>query len=364
MNFSTKPIKLILGLALCGATFVACDTEKTEAKQAPEQTAVTEQAATEKVESQAPQAPIEKKNLVVLATGGTIAGAGEPGKDIGYKSGAIPAEQLIAAVPGLADIANITTEQVCNINSDDVNASIWFTLASRIQELLASDNVDGIIITHGTDTMEETAFFLSLVLKATKPVVMTGSMRPSTAAEPDGPANLLLAAKVAAGLEQSEKCGITCVAFAGDVYKAANVQKVDANALAAFAAIGNSNPDLKFDVSNLKKLPKVSTLFFNAESDAGLLSYAIKNSKGIVIAGAGAGEFSKEWIDVLSKAKIPVVITTRINRGSIVPGQLLVPGTIASYGLPPAKSAVLLRLALTKTSNAAEIQEMFAKFAE
>ena len=346
---------LLCGLIFSAAMLTACDTEKASTKQTAQK---IEPAKATEIKS----APTEKKNLVVLATGGTIAGAGEPGKDIGYKSGAIPAEQLIAAVPGLADIANLTTEQVCNINSDDINADIWFTLAAKIQEYLANDSVDGIIITHGTDTMEETAFFLSLVLRSPKPVVLTGSMRPATAAEPDGPNNLLLAAKVAAGIERSEDCGNVCVAFAGDVYKAANVQKIDANALAAFATIGNSKPDTTFDMSGLTKLPKVSVLYFNAEADADLLRLAIKKSEGVVIAGAGAGEFSKEWISVLSEAKIPVVITTRINRGAIVPGQLLVPGTIASYGLPPAKAAVLLRIALTKTHNAAEIQKIFAKF--
>ena len=143
------------------------------------------------------------KNIVILATGGTIAGAGEQGNDIGYKSGSIEAQTLIDAIPELKNVANIFVEQVCNINSDDITSEIWISLALRIKELSENgfgdshENVDGFVVMHGTDTMEETAFFLSLTLGGSapsaagndaKPVIMTGSMRPATAAEPDGPA--------------------------------------------------------------------------------------------------------------------------------------------------------------------------------
>ena len=130
------------------------------------------------------------KNIVILATGGTIAGAGEQGKDIGYKSGSIKAQTLIDAIPELKNVANICVEQFCNINSDDVTSEIWIALAKRIQELLQREDVDGIVMMHGTDTMEETAFFLNLTLggsapsaagNVAKPVIMTGSMRPATA---------------------------------------------------------------------------------------------------------------------------------------------------------------------------------------
>ena len=373
------------------------------------------------------------KNVVILATGGTIAGAGEQGKDIGYKSGAIEAKTLVDAVPGLKDLANIRVEQFCNINSDDVTSEIWILLALRIKELLAQDDVDGIVVMHGTDTMEETAFFLSLVLNASetaaKPVILTGSMRPATAAEPDGPANLLFAVQTAvspytvipdsmspriysgAGSPlalSSRPCagaGSTAVyvAFAGKLMDARSVQKVHANDLDAFASpqpvipdsmssrpcAGTGSPSSMsprtcsgvafsyseagspfaspshpaFDISNLRELPRVPVLYFNADADAELVRFAAERSAGLVIAGAGAGEFSKSWAkviaDVVAEKNIPVVISTRINRGRIVPEQLLVPGTIAAYGLPPAKAAVLLRLALTITNNPAEIQEFF-----
>ena len=348
------------------------------------------------------------KNIVILATGGTIAGAGEQGKDIGYKSGSIKAQTLIDAIPELKNVANICVEQFCNINSDDVTSEIWIALAKRIQELLQREDVDGIVMMHGTDTMEETAFFLSLVLggsapsaagNVAKPVIMTGSMRPATAAEPDGPANLLFAVKSTVDLcERSvrESPDSTCharegghhplvnaknsaevyVAFAGKLMNARSVQKIHANDLDAFAEIPTElssrtpfrdhllvNAKNSFDISSLHSLPRVSVLYFNADADAELVRFAAERSAGLVIAGAGAGEFSCAWADaiadVIFKNKIPVVISTRINRGRIVPEQLLVPGTIAAYDLPPAKAAVLLRLALTITNDPATIQKIF-----
>ena len=423
------------------------------------------------------------KKIVILATGGTIAGAGEQGKDIGYKSGSIEAQTLIDAIPELKNVAHIFVEQVCNINSDDITSEIWISLARRIKELSENgfgdshENVDGFVIMHGTDTMEETAFFLSLTLggsapsvagNVAKPVILTGSMRPATAAEPDGPANLLFAVKSVVGLcersvQESPDSTLSCppscppgfilfdhlelqllcghdprmgtgspscvelssqthfrnhhlenaenavgvyVAFAGKLMDARFVQKIHANDLDAFEAISTAwssrtlcppglscppschpgfipgspscveqssrtqfrdyhleNAKIAFDLSNLRELPRVSVLYFNADADAELVRFAAERSAGLVIAGAGAGEFSRTWMnavnEVVAGAKIPVVISTRINRGCIVPEQLLVPGTIAAYDLPPAKAAVLLRLALTVTNDPEKIQKMF-----
>ena len=392
------------------------------------------------------------KNIVILATGGTIAGAGEQGKNIGYKSGSIEAQTLIDAVPELKDVANIHVEQVCNINSDDITSEIWISLLRRIKELAvdgfgeSKERVDGFVIMHGTDTMEETAFFLSLTLGAVEnvddktvatPVVLTGSMHPATAAEPDGPANLLYAVKSAVELsnrsvilskvegsqsdsrhacfDMSSRYVVPAsepepsrdwlfmpvyVAFAGKLMDARTVQKVHANDLDAFAEVKLAHETLasarvtkekddhdsshahnhsvvlskvegsrdrlfvpSFNVSSLHSLPKVTVLYFNADADAELVRFAAERSAGLVIAGAGAGEFSQAWAveiaKIVAETKVPVVVSTRINRGSIVPEQLLVKGTIAAYALPPAKAAVLLRLALTVTKNPTEIQNVF-----
>src|SRR5690349_11836057 len=135
--------------------------------------------------------------IKVLATGGTIAGAQKTQADAGYKSGAFSVDDLIQAVPQLKNIAELSGEQVANIGSQTMNHEVWLKLAKRVKEVLAGDT-DGVVITHGTDTMEETAYFLSLVLDSDKPVVLVGSMRPATAIGADGPANLYNAVALAA----------------------------------------------------------------------------------------------------------------------------------------------------------------------
>lgn len=303
------------------------------------------------------------KKIVVLATGGTIAGAGKPGADLGYRPGSISGEELVKSVPGLSGIADLEVEQVCNINSDDVSSEIWIVLANRIRTISARADVDGIVVMHGTDTMEETAFFLDLVLDVEKPVVLTGSMRPATSLAPDGPANLCFAVGVAAGCNGAACRGVR-VAFAGKVMDAGCVQKVHANDLDAFDAIGTACGEMlpKFSVEGKAALPKVAVLYFHADADSALLECAAGRSAGIVIAGAGAGEFSKDWIEALARVKVPVVVASRIGRGKVLPEGLLVPGSVPAYSLPPQKAAVLLRLALTVTQDTAEIHKFFRTF--
>src|SRR5436190_23393478 len=128
--------------------------------------------------------------IKVFATGGTIAGAQATQGDAGYKSGTFSVEDLIKAVPKLKDVAEMSGEQVANIGSQTMNHEVWLKLAARCNALLKQSDVDGIVITHGTDTMEETGYFLSLVVKSDKPIVLVGSMRPATAISADGPINL------------------------------------------------------------------------------------------------------------------------------------------------------------------------------
>ena len=135
--------------------------------------------------------------IIILATGGTIAGAGASSDRAGYTAGKIPIDDLIGTIPTVKKIANITGEQIASVGSQDMTVDIWKKLAIRINEIFKNNEADGIVITHGTDTQEETAYFLDLVLTADKPVVLTGSMRPATAISADGPKNLYDAITVA-----------------------------------------------------------------------------------------------------------------------------------------------------------------------
>jgi L-asparaginase len=138
-------------------------------------------------------------HVVVLATGGTIAGTGaSETQTTGYKSGVLTADVLLKSVPSLGKVARVSGEQVSNVGSENITNEILLKLAKRVNTLLAQPDIAGVVITHGTDTLEETAYFLNLVVKSDKPVVLTGSMRPSTAISADGPSNILQAVTVAA----------------------------------------------------------------------------------------------------------------------------------------------------------------------
>ena len=179
----------------------------------------------------------QKRNVYIIATGGTIAGrADSASATVGYKAGELTVEQLIASVPGLDTLANLTGEQLCNIDSKDMQEDIWLQLARRIEKATDRDDVDGVVITHGTDTMEETAFFLQLTLQTDKPVVLTGAMRPATAISADGPMNLWQAVRVAADPDAGGR-GVLVV-MNGQIDAAGTVTKGNANTLQAFRSPG------------------------------------------------------------------------------------------------------------------------------
>ena len=323
----------------------------------------------------------EKPKVVILATGGTIAGVGEEGKTAGYQPGALTAEDLIYAVPALEDVARVEAIQVCNVNSDDITAEIWLRLANTINEMAADPDVAGFVITHGTDTLEETAYFLNLTVKTDKPVVITGSMRPATSISADGPMNLYEAVCVAAS-QEARGHGVLVV-FSDRIFSARSVTKtstyhVTAISAGEMGAIGMvrdgsvylyETPDKRhttqteFDVSGLTALPKVSILYFAVDADPALLAYAAEHADGLVIAGAGAGEFSEQYKDLIGGLSVPVVISSRIDDGIILPENLLCENTVAADNLSPQKAAILLRLALTTgTADRDRLQEMFFSY--
>ena len=318
--------------------------------------------------------------ILILATGGTIAGVGEIGKSTVYRPGKLTADELISEIPEINNIAPLETMQICNVNSDDITADIWLELAYIINRESKDDNIKGFVITHGTDTLEETAYFLNLAVKTKKSVIITGSMRPATSISADGPMNLYQAVCAAASRE-TEGQGVLAV-FADRIYSARSVTKTSTYQLTAISAgrmgaIGvirdgkvymyettnkaHTNKS-EFDVSKLDRLPKVSILYFHVDASPELLKYAAEHSDGLVIAGAGAGEFSLIYGEMIRTLNVPVVVSSRVDDGLITSDMLRVEETIAANNLSPQKAAVLLRLALTVTDNTEKIREMFLKY--
>lgn len=322
-----------------------------------------------------------KGKIVILATGGTIAGVGNPGKALGYTPGALSACELLKTVPQLKDVAPIETIQICNVNSDDITDSVWITLANTVNTMAQDPDVRGFVITHGTDTLEETAYFLSLTVKTEKPVVITGSMRPSTSISPDGSMNLYQSVCVAAS-DEAVGYGVLVV-FSDRIYSARYVTKTGTYQLMAISAgemgaVGfvrdgkvyllyghpekSRTAENSFDVSGITALPKVSVVYFSVDADPLLLQFAAEHSEGIVIAGAGAGEFSRVYQQIIQKLTVPVIISSRINNGVITKENLLCENTVAAGNRSPQKAAVLLRLALTKSSDKGYLEQLFSEY--
>jgi len=323
-------------------------------------------------------------NVVILATGGTIAGSAATGTQAGYTSGQVGIETMINAVPGIRKLANITGEQTANVGSQDMTVEIWLTLANRINELLASDKVDGIVITHGTDTQEETAYFLNLVVKSDKPVVTTGSMRPSTAVSAEGPLNLYNAVAVAAS-PKSKGRGVMLV-MNDQIHAAQAVTKTNTSAVQTFmspmqglmGAIiygqleyyryphGIHTTGSEFSIKGVKKLPRVDIIYAGVDTPADLLDYSIKaGAKGIVIAGVGNGNMNTATLQAAKRASengIIVVRSTRVPTGYVLRNAEISDDenkTIASDELNAQKSRVLLMLALLKNRSLEDLQKLF-----
>lgn len=326
-------------------------------------------------------------NVVILATGGTIAGAAASGTQAAYTSGAVTIDAMIAAVPGLTNMADIKGEQISNVGSQDMSFEIMLKLAKRINELQKVADVDGIVVTHGTDTMEETAFFLNLVVKGDKPVVMVGSMRPSTAVSADGPLNLYNAVGVA--IDPNARGRGVLVVMNDWIHAAHSLTKTSTTAIQTFmsplrgvvgvATYGKNDfynsPQWKhtsaseFDVTNVNKLPRVDIIFACADMPADLIDASVANgAKGIVIAGVGNGNMNKASLEAAARAAkkgVVVVRSTRVATGSVgrnVEVNDDEMGFIASDELNPQKARLLLSLALLKQRSNAELQNLFTTY--
>jgi L-asparaginase len=330
-------------------------------------------------------APAAKKaRVMILATGGTIAGAAASGTQAGYTSGAVNIDTMLAAVPGIDKLATVKGEQVANVGSQDMSFDILLKLAKRINELAAQSDLDGFVITHGTDTMEESAYFLNLTVKTNKPVVMVGSMRPSTAVSADGPLNLYNAVAVAA--DPNAKGRGVLVVMNDEIHSAHSLIKTSTTAVETFAspleglagvvhygkARFYNSPMWKhtnqtiFDVANVTKLPRVDVVFACADMPPDLIDASVeRGAKGIVIAGVGNGNMNKAAVDAAANAVkkgVVVVRSSRVPTGIIgrnveVDDDKL--GFVASNELSPQQSRILLSLALLKPPSSGDLQKLY-----
>lgn len=325
---------------------------------------------------------LSQKRVLILATGGTISGKSDTRSAIGYNVGAVTGQDLIAGVPGLGKLAQLQVEQIANIASQNVNSQIWFRLADRIHRAFAQNETDAVVIIHGTDTMEETAFFLSHVINSQKPVILTGSMRPGTAISADGPANLYQAVLVAS--DKSAQGRGVMVVLNDTIHSARLVTKTSTTSLQTFQSrngsplgvvdsatvrfFGPSSPVTFLPLPDNQTLPVVRIVYAHADMDASQIDEAVKaKASGIIVAGMGNGNISQSALDALDravKAGLVVVRSSRVGDGFVNRNVEINDDEhdfVASGDLNPQKSRILLQLILAgSVTNTLRIQKIFS----
>jgi len=322
------------------------------------------------------------KSIALLATGGTIAGVTTSAGGA-YQSGVVGAEAMLLSVPQLESLARFITVQVANIGSQDMTDEVWLDLAREVKAQIDGGEVSGIVITHGTDTLEETAFFLDLLFPSTIPIVLTAAMRPSDSLGADGPFNLLTAVKTALA-EDAARLGVLVV-MNGKIHAARRVTKTHTENVAAMASIGGGalgeivegepvffrplpkRPEFLVDEWKIPDaLPRVDILYSHAGMNAGLVEFLVADgAEGIVLAGVGNGNARQPVITALAKAVASDVVVVRssrlmsgwVSRNVEIDDEAL--GFVVSRDLNPAKARALLKLAVMNTRNPTDIQRLF-----
>jgi len=327
----------------------------------------------------------------VLSTGGTISGRGATSTSLAeYKSGSFSGEELVNAVPEIRQIAKVKVEQITNVSSTDITIANWIAIANRVNQIFANDpKVAGIVITHGTNTMEETAYFLNLTVKNDRPVVLTGSMRPANAISADGPLNLLNAIRTASSPEARGK-GVLIV-MNDEIHGARDVTKTNTYRVETFRSpelgyLGYADADRitfyrtstkrhtvnsEFDLSGVKDLPNVEIVYSYIQPSPVLIQALIASGvKGIVLAGTGAGLISSfEKAAVKAALSSPpelrpvFVRSNRTGNGRVIArDEYDAMGMVPADNLNPQKARILLMLALTKTRRLEEIKRIFVTY--
>lgn len=325
------------------------------------------------------------KNIVIIATGGTIAGSGKIGKATDYQAGKIDIKEIIDSIPMINEVANLRAIQLFNVDSNEMDEKHWLCLTKKINELANYDDVDGIVVTHGTDTLDETAYFLNLTVHTYKPVVLTGAMRPASATGADGPMNLYQAVCLASS-DEALGHGVMAL-FSSTIYSGRDIQKVsnfkiDAFDQKDFGCLGYMYDDKVlmfsrtfkkhtlqsvFSKDLLEELPAVGIVYYYAGAKVDLLKTMADEHQGIVIIGSGSGNYSQVWlqeIERLTNQGIVFVRASRVNQGIVYKSDVFDPNNVCipSNTLSGQKARVLLMLALSKTRNINEIRRIFDEY--
>lgn len=327
-------------------------------------------------------------NVVILATGGTIAGAGADATlSATYQAAKVPVDKLIAGVPELKNVANVRGEQVFQIASESFTNDYLMQLGKRVATLMKQTDVDGIVITHGTDTLEETGYFLNLVIPSDKPIVLVAAMRPGTAMSADGMLNLYDAV-IVAGSKDARGKGVLVtmndeIHTGRDVAKMVNIKTeafkspwgplgmvVEGKTYWFRAPVKRHTTSSEFDINRIEALAPVEIVYgYGNMTDAAYINFVAKGAKALIHAGTGNGSVSNRVVPTLvelRKKGIQIIRSSRVNGGGFVIRNAEQPDDkydwVVAHDLNPQKARILAAVALTKTQNGTELQRIFWEY--
>ena len=327
------------------------------------------------------------RNVVVLATGGTIAGAGASAMNSAtYSAAKVPVDKLLAGLPELAKVANVRGEQVFQIASESFTNDNLLALAKRVSALVKQADVDGVVVTHGTDTLAETAYFLSLTVHTNKPIVVVGSMRPGTALSADGALNLLNAVSVAAAKDAEGKGALVTmydeIQTARDVNKDVNIKTgaftsqwgplgmvVEGKNYWFRAPAKRHTMNSEFNIDNITSLPPVEIVYsYGSVPRTAIDAFVGAGAKAIVHAGTGNGSVADRIVPALQEARgkgVQIIRSSRVPYGFVLRNAEQPDDKydwVVAHDMRPEKARLLTMLALTKTSDPKELQRIFWEY--
>jgi len=332
-------------------------------------------------------APTKKPSVVVVATGGTIAGAGASSANSAtYQAAKVPVDKLIAGLPELADVADVKGVQAFQIASESFTNEKLVALGKQVSALVKDPAVDGVVITHGTDTLEETSFFLNLVVRTEKPIVVVGSMRPGTALSADGALNLYDAV-VLAGSPSAKGKGVLVmmnddILSGRDAAKRVNIKTsafgsqwgplgmmVERRAYWFRAPVKRQTTTSEFDIDSITTLPEVAIVYGSGNMGTAFVQTAIKSGvKAIVHAGTGNGSVPDYGVEGLKQARaagIQIVRSSRIADGFVLRNSEQPDDKydwVVAHDLNPQKAKILAAVALAKGVSSADLQRIFWEY--